>query len=315
MTSTFSIRGSALNPLARYRVLGALTALGAAQAVAFARWPPEDSVSPTASAAAAVVLAIAALSAWLVLPRLSRWVTDVWISALALGICGAAYYGASASDQMAAAMGLCLLVTYCAYFLTLGRLAFQLVWMIGAFVALTITSPQLDSRLYTGIVVVTLIALAWMVSALAAELASAAIRDPLTGVLNRRGLLEAAALVRAVVLRAEHRICVVAIDLNDFKGYNDRHGHLAGDRLLADVAMSWQGVLRSADILARTGGDEFILVLADTDTASAHALLARLHEANHARWSAGVVPWSPGTSFEDVLHEADKALYLAKTGK
>jgi len=132
-------------------------------------------------------------------------------------------------------------------------------------------------------------------------------------VLNRRGLSEAAELVRAVILRADRRISVVAIDLNDFKGYNDRHGHLAGDRLLAEVAAGWKGLLRSADVLARTGGDEFVIVLADTDLASAHSLLARLHEASRVRWSAGVVEWEPGESFEDVLHEADKALYLAKT--
>jgi diguanylate cyclase (GGDEF)-like protein len=170
----------------------------------------------------------------------------------------------------------------------------------------------LATPLYTVIVVVTLVALVWMVSHLASLLAAAAVRDPLTGVLNRRGLVEAAELVRAVILRAERRISVVAIDLNDFKGYNDRYGHLAGDRLLAELATSWQQVLRSADILARTGGDEFIIVLPDTDAASAHGMLGRLHEASTSRWSAGVVEWPPGVSFTDIMRKADQALYLAK---
>ena len=68
-----------------------------------------------------------------------------------------------------------------------------------------------------------------------------------------------------------------------------------------------------ADILARTGGDEFIVVLPNTDAASAHSMLARLHEASPARWSAGVVEWQHGDSLTDTLHQADQALYLAKT--
>jgi diguanylate cyclase (GGDEF)-like protein len=311
--TVFSIRGSALDPMAKYRVLAALTALGAAQFAAFAIWAPSPDISQSVLLGVSLGLAVAALAAWLVLPRLSRWVIDVWVALLSAGICLTAYVEDSASDQLAGALGLCLIVAYCGYFLPLGRMLFQLVWMIGLFVTVTIQSPHMASGLYTTIVGVTLIALAWMVSHLASLLASAAVRDPLTGTLNRRGLVESADLVRAVVLRAERRISVVAIDLNDFKGYNDRHGHLAGDRLLSDLAHAWQGVLRSADILARTGGDEFVLVLADTDAASAHGLLARLHEASPARWSAGVVEWQKGESFTDTLRKADQALYLAKS--
>ena len=313
MGTVFSIRGSALSPMARYRVLAALTLLGAAQCLAFAVWPPSTEVQQSVVLGAAGALAVGAVVVWLLFPRLTRWVIDVWVAMLSVGICTAAYFGSSASAQLAGALGLCLLAVYCAYFLTLGRMLFQLAVMIALFVALTIRSPQLASPLYTAVVVVTLLALAWMVSQLASLLASAAVRDPLTGALNRRGLVEAAELVRAVVLRAERRISIVAIDLNDFKGYNDRHGHLAGDRLLADLAQSWRGVLRSADILARTGGDEFVLVLADTDAASAHGLLARLHEASPARWSSGVVEWPKGDSFTDTLRKADQALYLAKS--
>jgi diguanylate cyclase (GGDEF)-like protein len=293
-------------------VLAALTALGALQCVAFAIWPPNPDVATETLVAGAVLLSGGAVVVWLLLPRLSRWLIDVWVALLSLGICAASYYGDSASSQLAAAMALSLLAAYSAYFLPLGRMLFQVAFMIALFVALSLSSAHLDSPLYTGIVVVSLMALVWMVSHLASLLAAAAVRDPLTGVLNRRGLVEAAELVHAVIQRAERRISVVAIDLNDFKGYNDQHGHLAGDRLLADLTASWQRVLRSADILARTGGDEFIVVLADTDAASAHALLARLHEANPARWSAGVVEWPSGVSFSDTLHKADQALYLAK---
>jgi diguanylate cyclase (GGDEF)-like protein len=312
MPNVFSIRSSALSPLTRYRVLAALTALGAVQCAAFAAWPPDPGTPTNVLVGAAVALSAGALLVWLLIPRWSRRLIDVWVAMLAIGICGAAYYGASASNQLAAALALTLLTGYCGYFLPLGRMVFQVALMVTLFVAVTILSPQLASPLYAAIVVVTLIALAWMVSRLASLLATAAVRDPLTGVLNRRGLIEAAALVHAVILRTERHISVVAIDLNDFKGYNDKHGHLAGDRLLVDLTASWSGVLRSADILARTGGDEFIIVLADTDAAAAHGLLARLHEANKAQWSAGVVEWPRSGTFTDTLHKADQALYLAK---
>ena len=312
MGSVFSIRGSALSPMAKYWVLAALTAFGAGQCAAFAIWPPTSDAPRTTLIGAAVALACAALLVWFVLPRLGRWLIDVWVVILSAGICAGAYLGASASGQLAAAMALCLLATYCAYFLPLGEMVLLVALIVVLFVAVSLASPQLDSPLYIVIVVVTLIALVWMVSLLASLLAAAAVRDPLTGVLNRRGLADAADLVHAVVQRAERRTSVVAVDLNDFKGYNDRHGHLAGDRLLIDLAAAWLGVLRSADILARTGGDEFVLVLADTDAAAAHNLLARLHEAHPARWSSGVVEWPVGASFTDTLDRADQALYLAK---
>ncbi len=106
MRNVFSIRSSALSPTARYRVLAALTALGAAQCAAFAAWPPDPGMPSNALYAAAAVLAVAALGVWLVLPRGSRWLLDVWVAILATGICAAAYYGASASDQLAAALAL-----------------------------------------------------------------------------------------------------------------------------------------------------------------------------------------------------------------
>ena len=240
MRNVFSIRSSALSPTARYRVLAALTALGAVQCAAFAVWPPDPGTPSTALLVAAAVLAVAALGVWLVLP--GEALADRRVGGDPRhGICAAGYFGATASDQLAAALGLALLAGYCAYFLPLGRMLFQVVWMIGLFVALTIASPQLDSLLYTAIVVVTLVALVWMVSHLASLLAAAAVRDPLTGILNRRGLAEAAELVHAVILRAERRISVVAIDLNNFKGYNDKNGHLAGDRLLVDLARAGRG--------------------------------------------------------------------------
>ncbi len=313
MAARVRIKGSALGPAAKYRVLAALMALGAAECIALSLWPSGDQISVPALYGAAALLGIGALTALILLPRVSPIVIDGYVGVMAIAVSGVAYVSDSATGQLACAFGLCLLAVFCAQFLPFVRMVVQVVWMLALFVAVTVLSPLLPSFFYPLTVVVAVVALVWMVAQVSALLAAAAVRDPLTGALNRRGLSESAELMRAVVFRAERPITVVAIDLNDFKGYNDTHGHLAGDRLLIDVTASWKGMLRSSDILARIGGDEFILLLANTDAATAHSLLARLHESNHARWSAGVVAWERDDDLEEALRKADKALYLAKS--
>ncbi|NTW42709.1 MAG: diguanylate cyclase [Cellulomonadaceae bacterium] len=92
------------------------------------------------------------------------------------------------------------------------------------------------------------------------DLAELALRDPLTGLANRRllDILLAAALTRAA--RTSEPLVVTYVDLDDFKGVNDGYGHAAGDAVLIEVARRLEGTVRGADIVARLGGDEFIVV-------------------------------------------------------
>ena len=134
--------------------------------------------------------------------------------------------------------------------------------------------------------------------------------DVLTGALNRGGL-RAAARRR----RGEKRIAVAAIDLDAFREVNSREGHAGGDRLLADAAAAWRRALRGHDVLARTGGDEFVLIMPGTSTDEAAGVLDRLRAAHPVAWSAGVASWRPGETLDACLERADQRLYAAKAAR
>jgi diguanylate cyclase (GGDEF)-like protein len=137
--------------------------------------------------------------------------------------------------------------------------------------------------------------------------------DYLTGLLNRSGFLAAALRERALADRTGAQLTVAVIDLDDFKLVNDHAGHAAGDRLLADLARSWRERMRPSDILARHGGDEFVLLLPCTGPSGAQAALERLRSSEDpVDWSIGLSEWLPGEDLDTPLVRADKHLYEAK---
>jgi diguanylate cyclase (GGDEF)-like protein len=139
--------------------------------------------------------------------------------------------------------------------------------------------------------------------------------DALTGALNRGGLEDAAGRALDRARRRSEALAVAALDLDAFKAVNDREGHAVGDRLLAETATAWRGVLRSEDVLARTGGDEFVLLMPGTTSEQAQEVLARLRSAHPARWSAGVATLRQGEPLDAALRRADERLYAAKAAR
>ncbi|ADR35993.1 diguanylate cyclase/phosphodiesterase [Oceanithermus profundus DSM 14977] len=144
--------------------------------------------------------------------------------------------------------------------------------------------------------------------------------DPLTGLLNRRGFMEHLRTALPLAARERWNLAVAMVDMDDFKLYNDRFGHLAGDRLLREAARVMKEHLRASDVVARIGGDEFALLLQNTTIEGAGFALERIREAMAKMPYAGV---SIGVAFfpddaqepEELLRSADLALYDSKTQK
>ena len=155
-----------------------------------------------------------------------------------------------------------------------------------------------------------------------------AIRDPLTGLFNRNYLDET--LRREISRSARHQtpLCVAMLDIDGFKAFNDTYGHHAGDILLKALAEFFLKQLRASDIVCRYGGDEFVLVLPDTDSQQVAERLDRMRgevkgiECRYegrllpsASLSIGVAQWPDhGPGADELIKAADNALYSAKHG-
>ncbi len=159
------------------------------------------------------------------------------------------------------------------------------------------------------------------------SLSDLSVRDPLTGLFNRRYLSES---LGREISRSERRVlplAVLAFDLDHLKDFNDKYGHGAGDAMLVAFARILQGNSRNEDIACRQGGDEFVLILPEMDLAvaldraaqlmQAMSLLEVMHEGRllpKPTTSIGLAIYPQhGTSPDGLLALADQALYQAKS--
>lgn len=151
-----------------------------------------------------------------------------------------------------------------------------------------------------------------------------AIRDPLTGCFSRRSGEETLEMQFTLARRSNAPLAVAFVDLDHFKSINDGHGHEAGDRVLTETASRLAGNLRRGDMLVRWGGEEFVLVLPNTDLQHARDVLHRLRQRGFGQRPDG----SPVTAsigiaekrqeaaedWHELVEVADRRMYLAKSG-
>ena len=148
--------------------------------------------------------------------------------------------------------------------------------------------------------------------------------DQLTGSLNRRGMDESLDREIANALRRETPLCVALLDLDDFKRINDTHGHATGDEVLVHLVQVIRETLRKLDVIARFGGEEFVILMPETSPQDAVQIITRvqreltkrifMHESQRLliTFSAGVSVYHPGESQAELLKRTDVALYKAK---
>jgi diguanylate cyclase (GGDEF)-like protein len=164
----------------------------------------------------------------------------------------------------------------------------------------------------------------FMVTELNRELAEQASTDWLTCALNRRAMEEAALRETSRSMRHGYPLCMILIDLDHFKHLNDTRGHAAGDCALKAFACEVKQTLRRQDLLARTGGDEFTILLPDTSISTGIAAAERMRKMVEAMEvpfetgpikitvSAGVAQFDPARGWDGMMRRADAALYEAK---
>ena len=165
----------------------------------------------------------------------------------------------------------------------------------------------------------------FMVTELQRELAEQARTDPLTGAMNRRALEETILRETARSIRHGIPLCAIIIDIDHFKHLNDARGHAAGDRALQALVNKVKTMLRGQDSFARTGGEEFAILLPDTPMSAGILTAERVRQAIEAleipfetgpitfTISAGVAQFdSVQGSWEDMMRRADAAMYEAK---
>jgi diguanylate cyclase (GGDEF)-like protein len=196
--------------------------------------------------------------------------------------------------------------------LALSYLGIQICLYLGTAAAVHLFSSQLNRALLN-------------LRQQAETLSEMAHTDLVTGLANRRAMVEQLDREFLRARRYRRPLSLLYLDLDGFKSFNDRFGHLFGDEILRSVATNARAVLRSTDLLARIGGDEFAVLLPETALEGAEKVAAKLHKALSSysqHLGPAVTPLSfcagvsqireSDSSVDDLLSRADQALYLAK---
>jgi diguanylate cyclase (GGDEF)-like protein/putative nucleotidyltransferase with HDIG domain len=318
---------AASGPRAMARMLGALFIAGATVGTSTLALPQAPGTNiPALVAVFAATYAIGAILL-LLRDRIGPWGLVPALASGSVAITLAMIF--SAGHTGVYAMFYVWVALVAGYFLTWPQVAVQGGLVAGLYAAaLAIESPPaaavqfvlaIGTALIAGVIVGSL---RRGVATLFANLASSARTDGLTGLLNRSGFDELLDLEVQRALRTESPVALLLVDLDDFKTVNDRHGHAAGDRALEAFASALEQGVRRIDRAARIDGEEFAVILPDTEAHSAYLLAERLRSRIQAERPAGSIELTASigvvtcpkhcTGPSELMHAGERALLAAK---
>jgi diguanylate cyclase (GGDEF)-like protein len=273
--------------------------------------------------------------------KIPNWKLALAQAAFAV-ICNLALYAVLDNLRGAILIGMPVVILFCAFSLrprqTAWLSAFAIAGLAAAIAALVASDPlhhplneeSVHFALATvGIVSVTVITgelskLRAQLVAAVATIRTLATTDELTLLANRRHMRDLLAVEQQRRAACPNHVCVALLDVDFFKAINDKYGHAAGDAVLQSFAREAGATLRSADTLARWGGEEFLLLMPDTRLDEALAVLGRIAARIAAMridavdpqlaitFSAGVAASLPLERFDEAIQRADEAMYRAK---
>jgi diguanylate cyclase (GGDEF)-like protein len=277
------------------------------------------------------------------------WQLAVLQALVAIG-CNVAIYALSGPLRGASLMVLLVVIVFCTFSLrpreTLALCALA-ISSLGATIAWMVIDDPLRYPLHVegvhfGLATVSLFAVALLTGemsklrvrlkrqkeellAAVATIRTLATIDELTSLANRRHMNELLGAEERRETSPGQRVCIALLDIDFFKSVNDRYGHAAGDAVLRTFASAARAELRAGDVLARWGGEEFLLMLPNTGLAEATLVLQRMADRvgeMHVSeigldltvtFSAGLVERTGAEPFADTISRADRAMYIAKS--
>jgi len=290
-------------------------AAGGLSCLVGASFPPNAGTPVDLFRVLGTVTLLASLVVWLAGDRVQPWVLQLAALFGTVGISLAISRSATGVGMIVVACAYLWVTVYAGLFFSrrAARVHIALI-AIGFGVALLVAShgvPVVGWLFMTTSLVVAGEVVGWQSDRLRYE----ARTDPLTGLLNRKGLAPLAHRAFALADRTGIPLTVAIVDLDHFKQINDRDGHAAGDRVLVELTEAWSLELEQSDIFARLGGDEFLVVLVGSSEEETTRLFERLRFVSPTPWSAGVVRRRPDEDFSGCLGRADEALYEAKRAR
>ncbi len=276
----------------------------------FAPSAPASRLAAASIGFAVILLGVA--TAWLG-PRIpADWGLDISIGIGGGLVAASTLFMQTAQGQMSEGM---LILAICVLAGTIrpkARVVALLAWMLVIYDVAWLLNSRIESVVDLAMVNAIIAFVTSVVLWMAHRLRMLAHRDPLTGALNRRGLDLLAEDRMAAGKRGASSATILVLDLDDFKGFNDRYGHTAGDALLAEVVAAWRRELAPGDLLIRIGGDEFAIVFPAAGESQVLGVVECLRRAHPTSWCFGLAAWDPRESLDSVLASADMQMYAAK---